>query len=65
MKKPSKLKMARIEAGLTQKELAEKCGINCSTISRAEHAMKKPSGYNIIQICKVLGKTLDELFGEE
>ena len=65
MKKVSKLKLARIKAGLTQKELAKKCGISCSTISKAEYAMKKPSGYNMMQICKTLGKTLDELFGEE
>ena len=77
MKKPSKLKMARIEAGLSQGELAQKCGACRTTIHDAELCVLPkagdyrsvsgtlPSGDTMVRICRVLGKTLNDLFWEE
>jgi putative transcriptional regulator len=65
MKKPSKLKMARIEAGLSQDELACRCGVCRTTIHDAEKGDRLPSGDVMMHICKALGKTLDDLFWED
>lgn len=64
MKEASKLKMARIEAGLSQGELAEKCGVHRTIISKAERGGAL-NGYTMLAICKALGKTLNDLFWEE
>ena len=63
--KNKKLKMARVEHDLSQAQLAKAVGVTRQTIGLIE-----AGGYNTtlklcIQICKVLGKTLDELFWEE
>ena len=65
MKKPSKLKMARIEVGLSQEELAQRCGVCRTTIHDAEKGDHLPSGDVMMCICKALGKTLNDLFWEE
>ena len=46
-------------------ELAKKCGVSRQTISAIEKGDYNPTINLCIQICKVLGKTLDELFWEE
>ena len=49
---------ARIEAGLTQKELAEKSGIRQSNISRIENGTAIPTLQTLNAIAKGTGKKL-------
>ena len=59
-----KLKAAR--AGLvSQADLAEAVGVSRQTISAIEKGDYNPTINLCIKICKVLGKTLDELFWTE
>ncbi len=60
-----KLKAARASMDLSQEDLAKKCGVSRQTISAIEKGDYNPTINLCIQICKVLGKTLDELFWEE
>jgi putative transcriptional regulator len=60
-----KLKAARAGMDLSQEDLAKKCGVSRQTISAIEKGDYNPTINLCIQICKVLGKTLDELFWEE
>ena len=50
---------------LYQEYLAKKWGVSRQTISAIEKGDYNPTINLCIQICKVLGKTLDELFWEE
>ena len=60
-----KLKAARAGLDLSQEDLAKKCGVSRQTISAIEKGDYNPTINLCIAICKVLGKTLDELFWEE
>lgn len=62
---PSKMKLARIEKGLTQAELAEKVNATRQTIGLIENGKYNPSLNLCIAIAKALNKTLDDLFWEE
>ena len=62
MPKNFKIKSARAALDMTQKDLAEKVGVTRQTISAIEKGDYNPTINLCIQICKVLGKTLDELF---
>ncbi len=63
--KNKKLKMARVEHDLSQAQLAKAVGVTRQTIGLIEAGGYNPTLKLCIQICKVLGKTLDELFWEE
>ena len=63
--KNKKLKMARVEHDLSQSQLAKAVGVTRQTIGLIESGGYNPTLKLCIQICKVLGKTLDELFWEE
>ncbi len=65
MAKNLKLKSARASLDLTQKDLADAVGVTRQTISGIEKGDYNPSIKLCIAICKVLNKTLDELFWEE
>ena len=60
-----KLKAARAALDLSQQELADKVGVSRQTINAIEKGDYNPTIELCRSICKVLGKTLDELFGEE
>lgn len=60
-----KIKVARAELDMTQKALAEAVGITRQTMNAIEQGNYNPTIRLCRAICKVLGKTLDELFGEE
>ena len=60
-----KLKSARAALDLSQQELAEKVGVSRQTINAIEKGDYNPTIKLCHAICKVLGKTLDELFWEE
>ena len=60
-----KLKSARALIDLSQEALAEKVGVSRQTINAIEKGDYNPTIKLCISICKVLNKTLDELFWEE
>lgn len=60
-----KLKAARAGMDLSQDDLAKKCGVSRQTISAIEKGDYNPTINLCIAICRVLNKTLDELFWEE
>ena len=61
----TKLKAARAEKDMTQKDLAEAVGTTRQTVNAIEQGECNPTIRLCRAICAVLGKTLDELFGEE
>ncbi len=60
-----KLKSARAALDLSQQDLADKVGVSRQTISAIEKGDYNPTINLCRAICRVLGRTLDELFGEE
>ena len=65
MGKNLKIKSARAARDMTQKDLAEAVGVTRQTMNAIEKGDYNPTIKLCIAICKVLGKTLDELFWEE
>lgn len=65
MAKNLRLKSARAMLDMTQQDLANAVGVTRQTISGIEKGEYNPSIKLCISICKVLGKTLDELFWED
>ena len=59
-----KLKSARAALDMSQQDLADKVGVSRQTISAIEKGDYNPTIKLCISICKVLGKTLDDLFWE-
>ena len=57
-----KMKAARAGLDLSQDELAKAVGVSRQTISAIEKGDYNPTIHLCIRICKVLGKTLDDLF---
>jgi putative transcriptional regulator len=60
-----KLKSARAALDLSQEDLAKRVGVSRQTINAIEKGDYNPTINLCRAICKVLGKTLDELFWEE
>ena len=60
-----KLKAARAGMDLSQDELAKAVGVSRQTIKKKKKGDYNPTINLCISICKVLGKTLDELFWTE
>lgn len=58
------MKQARIEKKLSQTELAKMVNVSRQTINMIENGDYNPTISLCIRICKVLEKTLDELFWE-
>lgn len=58
----NRVKLARIERGLTQSQLADLAGVTRQTIGLIEAGGYNPTLNLCIQLAKVTGKTLDELF---
>lgn len=65
MSRNIKIKVARAELDMTQKQLAEKVGVSRQTMNAIEQGEYNPTIKLCRAICKVLGKTLDDLFWEE
>lgn len=59
------IKIARAEKDLTQKALAEMVGISRQTMNAIEQGEYNPTIRLCRKICRVLGKSLDELFWED
>ena len=60
-----KLKAARAAKDLSQAQLAIQCNVSRQTINAIEEGDYNPTINLCIAICKVLDKTLDELFWEQ
>ena len=65
MAKNLKLKAARAEKDMTQGTLAEAVGVSRQTVNAIEKGEYNPTINLCRSICKVLGKTLADLFWEE
>ena len=60
-----KMKAARAAKDLSQEALAQLVGVSRQTINAIEKGDYNPTIKLCIAICRVLGKTLDELFWED
>jgi putative transcriptional regulator len=60
-----KLKIARVEKGLSQQELADAVRATRQTIGLIEKGKYNPSLNLCVNIAKVLDKTLNDLFWDE
>ena len=60
-----KLKLARIEKDLSQEKLADLVGVTRQTIGMIESGNYNPTLKLCISICKVLDRTLNDVFWEE
>ena len=60
-----KLKLARVEKGLSQQDLADIVGATRQTVGLIESGKYNPSLNLCIKIARTLDKTLDQLFWEE
>lgn len=60
----SKMKLARLEKGLTQSQLAKQVNATRQTIGLIEKGEYNPSLNLCISIAKALNMTLDDLFWE-
>lgn len=56
-----KLKRYRLQAGLTQEELAARCGMQKQSISRYEKSAREPNIRIASSLAKALGVSLDSL----
>lgn len=65
MAKNLRLKAARAGKDMSQKDLADAVGVTRQTVNAIEMGDYNPTIRLCSAICRVLGKTLDELFGEE
>jgi putative transcriptional regulator len=60
-----RLKSARAALDLSQQDLADRVGVSRQTINAIEKGDYNPTIKLCRDICRVLGKTLDELFWED
>ena len=65
MQKNLRLKAARAAKDMSQKDLADAVDVARQTINAIEMGEYNPSIKLCVAICKVLGKTLNDLFWEE
>ena len=65
MAKSIAIKVARAEKDMTQKALAEAVGVSRQTINAIEKGEYNPTIKLCRRICRVLDKTLDDLFWED
>ena len=60
-----KIKLARVEKGLSQQDLADLCDVTRQTIGLIEKGKYNPTLNLCIKIASVLNKTLNDLFWDE
>ena len=60
-----KIKRMRIEKGLTQEELANRCELSKGFISQLENDLTSPSIATLIDILEILGTNLKEFFSDD
>ncbi len=65
MGKNLKIKAARAAKGMSQKDVADALSVTRQTINAIESGDYNPTIRLCIAICRLLGKTLNELFWED
>ena len=60
-----RLKAARAALDMSQQQLADAVGVSRQTINAIENGDYNPTIRLCLAICRVLGRTLDELFWED
>ena len=60
-----KIKRMRIEKGLTQEDLANRCELSKGFISQLENDLTSPSIATLIDILEILGTNLKEFFNDD
>ena len=60
-----KIKRLRLQCGLTQEELADRCELTKGYISQLENNLTSPSITTLMDILAVLGSDLKSFFNEE
>lgn len=61
----AKIRKMRIEKGLTQEELADRCELSKGFISQLERDLTSPSIATLIDILQCLGTSLKDFFADE
>ena len=65
MAKNEAMRQARVAAGLSQQQLADRLGVSRQTINAIEKGDYNPTIRLCVGICRALGLTLNDLFWEE
>ena len=60
-----RMKAARAAMDMSQQQLADAVGVSRQTVNAIEKGDYNPTINLCIDICRALGRTLDELFWEE
>ena len=58
----NRLKEKRGQLGLTQAELAERCGVTRKTVNTVENGVFVPSALLALKLARALGEPVEELF---
>lgn len=58
-----KIKAYRERMGMTQRELGETLGVDCSTVAKWESEAALPNAMKLPLLAQTLGCTIDELYG--
>ena len=61
----AKIKRLRLQCGLTQEELADRCELTKGYISQLENDLTSPSIQTLLDVLSALGTTAAEFFAEE
>lgn len=62
---PNMVRQWRRWLDLSQAELAEQTGVSRQTIANIERGNYSPSVYLALDVCRILGKTVEEVFGNQ
>lgn len=62
---PRRLRLARLAAGISQDQLAERVGVSRQAIAAMERGRHDPSLTVALRLAAALGSTVEELFGKE
>ena len=55
----------REQAGLTKTQLADRLGVDLSTVCKWESGVNKPTADGLLRLADLFGCTIDELFGRK
>lgn len=63
---PQRLREARLKAGLSQSQLAERAGVALQSLQRLEHGRSPdPRLSNVVALAHALGVTVDSLVADD
>ncbi len=57
---PARLRELRVQAGLTQEQLADKAGVKRDAVARWERGAREPSWSNVIALADALGVSTEQ-----